>query len=306
MRFPAFLQPGDRVGVVAPASALAYEELSQGLAILRKQWGLDVVEGATLRLSHHQFAGTDAQRLSDLQAMLDDPTLSAIIMARGGYGCSRIIEQLDFSGFLKSPKWLVGYSDVTLLLLHAYRLGVASIHGDMVKLLGRDDKDSVLESLYKALFGHSMQYALPTHPLNRLGSTQAPLVGGNLSLLAHSLGSSSEPDTYGTILFLEDVDEYLHNLDRMMIQLKRAGKLTYLKGLIIGQFTEVKDHTEPNHFGQTAYEIIAQHVAEYSFPVCFDFPTGHITNNLTLGVGFITALAITPNNVLLNFHFEHV
>ena len=302
MRYPPFLQPGGRVGVVAPASAISYEELRPGLAILREKWGLDVVEGATLRLSHHQFAGTDTQRLYDLQSMLDDPTLSAIFMARGGYGCSRIIEQLDFSGFLRSPKWLIGYSDITLLLLHSYQLGVASVHGDMIKLLGRDGKADVIESLYNTLFGYPIHYTIPTHPFNRIGSTQAPLVGGNLSLLAHSLGSSSAPDTRGTILFLEDVGEYLHNLDRMMIQLKRAEKLTHLKGLIVGQFTEVKDNPEPSHFGQTVNEIIAQHVGEFSFPVCFDFPTGHITNNLTLGVGFEATLVIEKEKVGLNYY----
>jgi muramoyltetrapeptide carboxypeptidase len=301
MRYPPFLRPGDRVGVVAPASAVSIEELRPGLAILREKWGLDVVEGATLHLSHHQFAGTDTQRLHDLQSMLDDPTLSAIFMARGGYGCSRIIEQLDFSGFLRSPKWLVGYSDITLLLLHAYRLGVVSVHGDMVKLLGRDGKEHAIESLYNTLFGCSIQYTIQTHPFNRLGSAKALLVGGNLSLLAHSLGSSSEPDTHDKILFLEDVGEYLHNLDRMMIQLKRAGKLTHLKGLIVGQFTEVKDNPEPSHFGQTANEIIAQHVSELSFPVCFDFPTGHITDNRALGVGFEATLVIEPEKVFLTY-----
>ncbi|WP_246439849.1 S66 peptidase family protein [Rhabdobacter roseus] len=299
-QLPSFLQPGDTVGVLAPASRLDYEEVLPGLRVLREQWQLQVQEGTTLRLAHHQFAGTDEERFQDLQAMLDDPSIKAILAARGGYGCSRLLDRLDFTEFRKNPKWVVGFSDLTALMAHLHGMGFASLHASMVKLFTKAGGELALESLRKMLFGEQVAYEVSTHPFNRLGSAEAELVGGNLCLLAHLVGSASDLDTAGKVLFLEDVGEYYYNLDRMLIQLQRAGKLRYLAGLVVGQFTEMRDNRDPT-FGQDAYEIIQQHVSAYSYPVCYNFPVGHVADNRALGVGMPVQLKVGESNVTLSF-----
>ena len=298
LRVPPYLQAGNTVGVLAPASKVSYEDCVPGLQILRHDWNLNVIECPTLWSDHYQYAGTDQQRRDDLQGLLDDPEVKAILMARGGYGCSRILDQLDFTKFQKSPKWLVGFSDLTVLLSHVQSLGHAAIHGPMVKTMANPGGEEALQTLRKAVFGGTLDYTVPSHYLNRTGKANGRVTGGNLCLLAHLLGSKSAVDMGGTLLFIEDIGEYLYNIDRMMIQLKRAGLLQNLAGLIVGQFTDVRDNPAPV-FGKTAYDIIAEHVQAYDFPVCFDFPAGHVPDNRTLPVGMSATLEVGPEDVRL-------
>ena len=297
---PPFLQAGNRVGVLAMASQVSYPALQEGLRILREDWQLEVVEGKTLHSNFNQFAGTDEARQEDLQLMLDDSGIKAIFSARGGYGCSKIVDGLNFRRFKKFPKWLVGFSDITALLCHTERLGFESLHATMPKLFGQEGGEQALATLRKALWGEELHYVIPSHPLNRAGDVSGEVIGGNLCLLAHLIGSRSEPDTQNKILFIEDVDEYYYNLDRMLVQLKRAGKLDRLAGLVVGQFTELKDNTI-SPFGQNHYEIIAAHTAPYNYPVCFDFPVGHVADNRAMIVGRPAQLTVTAENVQLHY-----
>ncbi|QRR03767.1 S66 peptidase family protein [Dyadobacter sandarakinus] len=299
IKFPPFLQPGDRVGIVAPASAVQYDDLIPGIELLRS-WGLEVVEGATLKSHFHQFSATDEARQQELQDMLDDPSIHAIMAARGGYGCSRIVDKLDFTHFQKHPKWIVGFSDLTVLLSHIYNLGYAGIHGPMAKSITAFGSSLAAESVGQMLFGELPAYAVSAHPLNRFGTATAEVVGGNLCILAHLLGSGTEVDTKGKILFIEDIHEYLYNLDRMMIQLKRAGKLEQLAGLIVGQFTDMKDNSDPD-FGKSTYEIVHEHVSQYSYPVCFDFPVGHVGDNRAMGIGMTADFTVGERVAELTF-----
>lgn len=299
MIIPPPLRPGDKIGVVAPAGSISYpDDITDGLRMLA-DWGLSVAEGQTPSLQYFQYAGTDAQRLADLQRMLDDPGIKAVIAVRGGYGCSRILDRIDFSAFSRSPKWVIGFSDITLLLCHLEKLGYAGIHGPMVKQLGSEGSGEASGSLRKILFGASIRYEVPPHPMNRPGATSGRLTGGNLCLLAHSIGSFSETDTRGKLLFLEDVGEQLYNLDRMMWQLGRAGKLNSLAGLIAGHFTESKGN--PEAFGQDACDIIADHVRAYDYPLLFGFPAGHVPDNRPLVIGKNTAMKVGENGAVVSF-----
>ena len=299
---PPYLKPDDTVGVLAAASCLDYEDLAPGLAMMRQDWGLEVIEGQTLRLKDHGFAGTDTQRAQDLQTMLDDPAIKAIFSARGGYGSSRILDQLDFSAFVQKPKWVVGFSDITAVHSHIYGLGVESLHATMPKLFARTDAQEAVQSLKNMLFGYQQPtYQAPPTVHNRLGKAQGNVVGGNLCLMAHLLGSRSEIDTTNCILFLEDLNEFYYNLDRMMVQLKRAGKLSQLAGLVVGQFTDSKDNDrEP--FGMTADEIVAHHVGQYAYPVCFNFPVGHVDRNLAIPHGRRVELTVQAHGAELNLN----
>jgi muramoyltetrapeptide carboxypeptidase len=298
--FPPFLKPGDKVGVVAPASVVKYDDLKDGIAILRDDWKLEVVEGTTLKSSYNQFSATDEDRLQDLQRMLDNPEIKAIIAARGGYGCSRIVDQIDFSKFIKYPKWIVGFSDLTAIHAATYHLGFASLHAPMVKSMAQSGAAEAADSLRDALFGTLPSYHILSHPTNRPGNASGDLIGGNLCIFAHLIGSGSDTDTSGKILFIEDVNEYLYNLDRMMIQLKRAGKLDHLAGLVVGQFSDMRDNVTPS-FGKDANEIIAEHTSEYNYPVCYDFPVGHVADNRTMIVGASAHLDVMESGVKLRF-----
>lgn len=295
-----FLQSGDRVGVLALASSVSYASLTEGLRILREDWQLEVVEGETLQKQYHQFAGTDEERQKDFQRMLDDVSIKAIFSARGGYGTSKIIDGLNFRRFRQFPKWIVGFSDVTAVHSHLHRMGFESLHATMPKLFGREGTETALDTLKKALWGEVLQYEVMPNPYNRLGTDSGQVVGGNLCLLAHLIGSKSDMDTRHKILFIEDVDEYYYNLDRMLVQLKRAGKLNQLTGLVVGQFTDLKDN-EIAPFGKTHYEIIAEHVAAYHYPVCYDFPVGHVNDNRAMIVGREATLAVESKRVKLQF-----
>ncbi|MFD2569796.1 LD-carboxypeptidase [Spirosoma soli] len=285
MQVPAFLRPGDTVGVLAPASWFPYEELADGLRILRDDWHLRVIEGESLQAIDGPFAGPDELRRADLQRFFDDPSVRAVFAARGGYGCYRIADGLDLTNVRAKPKWLVGFSDVTVLLSLLYNNGIASLHGLMPRQFGHPERSESLETVRQWLFGETpTHYSVPTHSLNRLGSAKGPLVGGNLTLLVNSLGTPTDLKLDGAVLFIEDIDETLFSLDRMMTQLKRSGRLSSLAGLVVGQFTDMRENLSLP-FGKNAFEIIAEKVSGYTYPVLFNFPAGHVDYNLALPIG---------------------
>ena len=279
---PPPLVPGNKVALVAPARKVSQEEMQPAIDRLQ-QWGFEVVKGMYLFEEDHQFAGTDQQRWADLQMMLDDASVHAIMFARGGYGCARIIDKLDFTRFMRAPKWLIGFSDFTALHSHVNRhCKVETLHAPMAFNFPATP-DKVLDKMLQLLTGHSVTYELSPSILNRLGKVQGELVGGNLSLLYAMAGTDSDLLTKGKILFLEDLDEYLYHIDRMMINLKRTHKLSHLKGLIVGGMSDMKDNTIP--FGKSAEEIILDAVKEYDYPVCFGLAAGHVTDNHPLVLG---------------------
>lgn len=304
MKIPPFLKPGDTVGVVAPASHFAYSDLQPGLAILREQWHLNVLEGESVQAVDGPFAGSDELRRQDLQTMLDNPDVRAIFAARGGYGCYRIADQLDLTDILQQPKWLVGFSDVTVLLNLFVQNELVCLHGIMPRGFAKDPTGESIENLRKWLFGETVApYVVPSHELNRPGVATAPLIGGNMTLLVNSIGTLTDLDYTGKILFLEEIDETLFSLDRMIYQLKRSGRLAGLSGLVVGQFTDmVTSLSLP--YGKRPYEIIAEAVAEYSFPVCFGLPAGHDTPNWTLPMGLTTRLEVNATGALVQFESE--
>ena len=278
---PPFLKTGDKVAIVATARKISKKELDFAVTTLTS-WGLNVIFGKHLFEEDNQFSGTDEMRIIDFQSALDDNSIKAIICARGGYGTVRIIDYLDFTRFEKSPKWVVGYSDVTVLHSHiATNFDVVTIHGTM-PINFEANTEQALNSLRKTLFGDGLSYEVETHQLNRKGSCKGEIIGGNLSILYSLIGSPSDIDTTGKILFIEDLDEYLYHIDRIMQNLKRSGKLTNLAGLIVGAMSEMNDNKVP--FGKTAEEIILEAVSEYDYPVCFGFPIGHIKDNRALYV----------------------
>ncbi len=298
---PPFLRPGDTVGVVAPASWFPYDELADGLRILRDDWQLNVIEGESLHAVDGPFAGSDDLRRADLQRLLDDPTVRAVFAARGGYGCYRIADSLDLSGLQANPKWLVGFSDVTVLLNLFQNHGIVSLHGLMPRQFGDPSRAASLESLRQWLFGHApAHYIVPTHSLNRPGRASGALIGGNLTMLANSLDTPTDVNFTGKILFIEDIDETFFSLDRMMTQLRRAGRLAKLAGLVVGQFTDMRSNLSLP-FGKDAYEIIADAVADYSYPVLFDFPAGHVEFNLALPIGKTVELVVQKRTAMINF-----
>lgn len=294
MQQPPALKKGDTIGIVCPAGYMPRAKAETSIRVLQ-EWGYRVRIGSTLGNQYHYFSGTDAERLADLQAMLDDATVKAILCGRGGYGMSRIIDQLDFTRFKKNPKWLIGFSDITVLHAHVNRqYKIATLHAPMAAAFNADEwKNPFVQSLQKALKGNLGRYACAAHALNRTGTAVGELVGGNLSLVAHLVGSRSSFVTKGKLLFLEDVGEYIYNIDRMLIQLKRSGMLKDLAGLIIGGFTEMKDTAIP--FGTDVYSLIHAHVAAYAYPVCFDFPVSHDTTNYALKVGVTYRLSVAKN-----------
>lgn len=281
---PPYLQRGDKIAIVSPARSITFEEVFPAMKLFQK-WGLEVILGTHVFGKNHQFSGTDEQRRQDLQQMLDNPAIRAIVMSRGGYGTVRIIDKLDFKKFSQNPKWIVGFSDITVLHSHIHRhLEIQTIHAIMpYNIKDQDINEIAVESLRKTFFGEKISYSKHITFCDRTGLTEGILVGGNLSILYSLTGSPSDIDTRGKILLLEDVDEYLYHLDRMMLNLKRSGKLSGLKGLIVGGLTEMKDNEIP--FGKDAREIIQDAVKDYQYPVCFDFPSGHEKMNVALYLG---------------------
>ncbi|GAB3704228.1 LD-carboxypeptidase [Spirosoma flavus] len=301
MILPPYLRPGDTVGVVSPASWFPYDELADGLRIMRDDWQLNVIEGESLHAVDGPFAGSDDLRRTDLQRLFDDPTVRAIFATRGGYGCYRIADGLDVTALKENPKWMVGFSDITVLLSLFNQAGIVSLHGLMPRNFGAPDRAESLESLRRWLFGEPpSHYAVTSHPLNRLGNVTGPLIGGNLTMLINSLGTLTDFDYAGKILFIEDIDETLFSLDRMMMQLRRSGRLAALAGLVVGQFTDMRTNTSLQ-FGKDSYEIIADAVAAYSFPTLYDFPAGHVPYNLALPIGKDVELVVKSGNGRINF-----
>jgi muramoyltetrapeptide carboxypeptidase len=291
---PPYLHHGDRIAIVSTARKVTKEDVQPALRLFRT-WGLEVVEGPNLYSTSDQFAGTDEERLHDLQMMLDDDSVRAIVCARGGYGTVRIIDRLDFTRFVRNPKWIAGFSDVTVLHSHIHRhFGIETLHSLMtVNFKDQCDADPPISTFKRVLFGRGLSYLLSPSEGNRKGTCTGQLVGGNLSILYSLAGTASDIDTSGKILFLEDVDEYLYHIDRMMTNLKRTGKLNHLAGLIVGGMTKMRDNDVP--FGLSANKIIAMAVQEFSYPVCFNFPAGHLEDNRALILGREVTLEVGEN-----------
>lgn len=298
MKIPPKLEKGDQVAIVATARKVEAKELTFAKQLL-KDWELTPILGSSIGLSVNQFAGTDEERAKDFQQQLDNPDIKAIWCARGGYGTVRILDLLDFSNFKKSPKWIIGYSDITALHAHVHNTEIASLHAEMPTLIHK--KSTVTKSSLKnVLFGEQPNYQWKSNSkIYRNGVGEGELIGGNLSVLYSLCGSASAINPTGKILFLEDLDEYLYHIDRMMQNLKRNNWFENLAGLIIGGMTEMNDNTIP--FGQTAEEIIWDIVKNYEFPVCFDFPAGHIQDNKALTFGRKVNLKVDDSNNSLSF-----
>lgn len=282
--FPPSLKKGDCIGITCPAGYMPLERMEDCIHTLQ-EWGFRVRLGNTAGHQFHYFSGTDEERLADLQSMLDDPEIKAILFGRGGYGVSRIIDAIDFRKFRKHPKWLIGFSDITLLHAHINRrYRIATLHAPMAAaFLDGGSKDEYVGSLRKAILGRKGRYTCVSHVLNRYGRANGELTGGNLAMLAHICGTPSALQTRGKLLFIEDTGEYLYNVDRMMLQLKRSGMLEGLAGLIVGGFDSMKDTTIP--FGKSVAEIVFDAVKDAEFPVCFGFPAGHEKENVALKIG---------------------
>lgn len=296
MKTPPPLKKGDTVIIAATARKTTQQAMDSAIKILRR-WGLKVLLAPNLFMDKDQFAGSDEERAIGLQWALDQKGAKAIILACGGYGTVRIIDEIKFKKFKKEPKWIAGYSDATVLQSHLLSLGIVSIHSTMAFQFTKDKGST--ESLRKALFGEKLSYKAKPNVLNRNGKAKAEVVGGNLSLLYALSGSKSHISTKGKILFIEDLDEYLYHIDRMMMQLKRSGQLKNLKGLIVGGMSDMKDNTVP--FGKTAEQIIYDAVKEYRYPVCFDFPAGHIKTNKAFYIGKKAELKVDKKGTQLTY-----
>jgi len=283
-RIPPYLKKGDMVGITCPAGYMEAKKVQACIKALQ-QWGFEVMVGKTIgSKSNTYFSGTDEERRDELQAMLDDPSIKAIICGRGGYGLSRIIDDINFKKFAKYPKWVIGFSDITVLHAHINRnVGVATLHASMANAFNDPLQAKYVRMIKKALEGEGMRYKVKGNKYNRAGEAKGELIGGNLSLLVHLLGTDSAYKTKGKILFIEDLGEYLYHIDRMLLQLKRAGVLKNLAGLIIGGFTDLKDN--PRVFGETVEEMVLRLTAEYNYPICFGFPVSHGVDNVPLKVG---------------------
>ena len=289
LKIPPSLRLGDKIGIVCTARKISLEELRFAIEQL-ESWGLKVVLGKTIGLSFNQFAGTDLERANDLQEMMDNPDIKAVFCARGGYGTVRIMDHLDFTGFTDNPKWLVGYSDVTVLHAHINNyLGIQTLHATMPINYESNTPESLI-SLKNSLWGINEPIEFKSTAMNKIGQAEGLVIGGNLSILYSILGTSSGFNPDHKILFIEDLDEYLYHIDRMMMALKRAGKLSKLKGLIVGGMTKMNDNTIP--FGKSAEEIILEHCGEFAYPICFQAPFGHIDDNKALVFGKSISLEI--------------
>jgi len=294
---PNYLKEGNTVAIVSTARKILKKELIPAITIL-KNWGLKIVLGKSIEAEEHQFAGNDKLRTSDFQAMLDHPEIDAVWCARGGYGTVRIIDQLDFSNFKKHPKWIIGYSDVTVLHSHLHQLGIETLHAQMPVSI-ETKPEVTINSIKATLFGEQYGIKIPSEKNNSTGKASGQLIGGNLSILYSLCGSPSALNTKGKILFIEDLDEYLYHIDRMLQNLKRNGTFDELEGLIVGGMTQMHDNDIP--FGKSAEEIILSICLDYNFPIAFNFPAGHVEDNRALIMGREVSLEIDKTNVKLKF-----
>lgn len=297
---PPYLQPGAIIGITSPAGYITLEQIRPAVQLM-ESWGFKIQIGNTIGKRDFSLGGTDDERTGDLQQMLDDPNINAIMCARGGYGAVRIIDRLDFSRFKESPKWIIGFSDITVLHAHLNRqLNIASIHSKMCNSfpddwsLAEPVQIETILSIRQVLSGQAVKYSAAAVAQNRQGRAEAPLIGGNLSIIETLAGTASDLKTDGKILFVEDTGEYLYSIDRMFWNLKRSGKLSRLKGLIIGGF-KLKPEDPGDEFGRTIYEIITEKIKEYDYPVCFDFPVGHQKHNFALKCGTKHILNVAAN-----------
>lgn len=291
---PKNLEKGDKIGIAATARKVSPNELEYAIQYIQQK-GYDVVLSSNIYDEYHQLAGCDEARAHGIQALLDRNDIQAILIARGGYGTIRVIDKLNFEKFQSHPKWICGFSDITVLHAHLFHLGFESIHSTMPLLFAQSNIAS--QSLFDLLEGKNITYPVFPHPLNRKGMAEGELVGGNLSVLYALNGSVSQLDYRSKILFIEDIDEYLYHIDRIMMQMKRAGYLKQLNGLIVGGMTDMKDNNIP--FGKTAEEIIYEAVKEYDYPVCFHFPSGHIKDNMAFIHGRKVKLLVEDTKVTL-------
>ncbi len=287
---PPYLNKGDLIGITCPSGFISIEECQPAMNKMI-EWGFNIRLGMTVGAKNFTFAGTDEERIKDLQQMLDDDLVKAIMLGRGGYGAVRIIDKIDFTKFIKNPKWIIGFSDATVFHLHInHNFGIATIHSKMCNSFPDDfslaDQTQIdsIDSIRQCLTGNEMRYKAPVNANNRYGEGIGTLIGGNLSIIQQLCGSISEINTKGKILFIEDVGEYLYKIDGMLWNLKRSGKLEKLKGLVIGRF-KTKPDDAGEEFGKTVYEMVIEKVKEYNYPVCFDFPVGHIKENYALKCG---------------------
>ena len=303
-RIPPYLRPGDVIGITSPAGFITLEEIKPAILKL-KQWGFEIKIGASIGKRDFGFGGTDKERFEDLQAMLNDRNVKAILCARGGYGAIRLVDKIDLSLFKRYPKWVIGFSDITVIHSHLHKNSqVASIHSKMCNSfppdwsLAEEIQKETIESIRQCLTGEPMFYKAPANIFNKPGTAKGTLVGGNLKTLESLAGSCSDISTTNKILFVEDTGEYLYSIDRMFWNLKRSGKLCNLKGLIVGGF-KIKKDDPGEEFGRSLEEIVTEKVKDYRFPVCFDFPVGHQKNNYALKCGIAHQLEVTASGTTL-------
>ena len=294
---PEFLQKGDTIGILATARKVDLVSLQPAIKLL-ESWGLHVEIGKTIGKEENQLAGPDWLRATDFQDMLDNPKIKAIWAAKGGYGTGRIIDRIDFTQFKKKPKWIAGFSDITVLHSHLNNMNIETIHSFMALNAGTA-QPQVLESFRKALFGEKLEYHIPTHPFNKKGTAKGELVGGNLSVLYSVMGSKSEIDYKDKILFIEDLDEYLYHIDRMMMNLKRNGYFDGLKAVIVGGMSSMNDNEIP--WGKDALEIIQDVLKDYKFPIIYNFPAGHIKDNRALILGKTVSITVNDKEAVVKF-----
>jgi muramoyltetrapeptide carboxypeptidase len=302
---PPYLKKGDTIGIICPAGYITHDEVQPAIKKLQ-EWGFEVKTGDTIGKKDFSLGGTDEERRRDFQQMLDDKKIKAILFARGGYGAVRIIDLLDFSTFVLHPKWILGFSDATVIHSHLHQnFGIASIHSKMCNSFPPDwntaepIQQETIESIRKCLAGVNMEYQVEPHQNNRLGMAEGILVGGNLKTIETLAGSKSDINTHNKILFVEDTGEYLYSIDRMFWNLKRTGKLDKLKALIIGGFKIKPSENPAEEFGKNLQEIVLEKVKKCNYPVCFDFPAGHQKNNFALKCGIRHKLLVTPNHCSL-------
>jgi len=297
MKFPQYLKPGDKVSIISPAGIIDPQIVQRGAELLRQQ-------GFRVEIGHHAFdsagifAGSDSDRATDLQKALDDKSVKAIFFSRGGYGSMRTHHQINWSSFFKRPKWLVGFSDITVFHAYLSRHNIASMHGVMTAWFEKNGEltDSFLQMM-DLLKGKAAAYKLDPNSLNRLGNATGILTGGNLSIIQSLRGTPLDILPKGKILFIEDIGEYHYHIDRMMQNLKAGRILEQLSGLIVGYFTDMKDGDTP--FGKTAYEVIKEAVAPYKYPVVFGFPSGHELPNYPLLMGSKISLNVFEDQVTI-------
>lgn len=302
MPLPPFLVPQkSQILILATARSISTPQIQFAANLIQNKWQFTThIDTQTIDNQHNQFSGTVQQRLQSLQNAIDNPHLNALVIARGGYGTAQLLEQLNFEQFKKYPKWIIGYSDITALLNHTYQhTHMASLHGSM-PVNFETNTPECLQVMYNTLIGKKLIYNnLPHHPLNINGTATGTLIGGNLSVLYSLIGSNSAVNLKNKILFLEDIDEYLYHLDRMLLNLHRSQKLKNLAGLIVGSFTNIKDNPIP--FGTDAYNIIYQYVKAYNYPVYFGFEAGHIPNNNPLIIGKKATLCVNTQKTFLRY-----